>query len=199
MPQGVTSVSGSRRRPPRAAGASPRPARVRRPPGRVAWFLLVMALLSTGSLAQCLWPPDYELAPDVNLPVTIDPTLLEVAPDFRVWPGCPTTFDLDIGPALVNPDDDELFVVWIVNYQAGLRQTVDALDTLEFSFDPCTHQKAVTGSLPNRIEVLVFDRKPVSLNNADDARTPATDDTTSATATWFLLVDDDTCCFSQNP
>lgn len=197
MPPGVTSVSGSSRPARGHDAAIPRPRRARPALVRVAWFLLLVS--TAGSLAQCLWPPDYELAPDVNLPVTIDPALLEVPPDFRVWPGCPTTFDLDIGPALVNPDDDELFVVWIVNYQAGLRQTVDALDTLEFSFDPCTHQKAVTGTLPNRIEVLVFDRKPVSLNNADDARTPVTDDTTSAAVTWFLLVDDDTCCFAQNP
>jgi len=148
------------------------------------------------ALGACLVPPDIKVAPEVNEPVSIDRTLLETSPDdFHVWPGCPDRFELDIEPALDNPDDDDLTIVWIVNYQAGLRQTLDDIDTTVFSFDPCTHPKVIAGgSPPNKIEVLVFDRKPLSLNNADDARQIADPETTWVGITWFLAVEDLTCC-----
>ena len=161
---------------------------------RVARLLL---LTLVGSPAHCLWPPEYKVAPETNAPVTIDQELVNVpVGDFRTWGGCPDVFSLDITNALDNPDGDELFIIWFVNYEPGLQQSTAELDTTEFVFDPCTNPKVVTGIPPNEIEVWVMDRKPLSLNNADDARTLTDPDTTVAKATWQFYVEDDTCCSS---
>ncbi|MCA9515353.1 MAG: hypothetical protein KC635_10450 [Myxococcales bacterium] len=145
---------------------------------------------------SCLVPPDFSIAPEVNLPVSIDRSLLEESPDvFHVWSGCPDKFVLDISTAIVNPDDDpRLFIVWIVNYQPGLKQRPDDVDTTRFVFDPCTNGKVLSGTIPNTIEVLIYDRSPASLNNADDARIIVDPETTMDRVTWFFAVEDLTCC-----
>ena len=186
-------MSGWRARPRDRAAADPpsrRPCALRRAVARV---LLALVL---GAPAQCLWPPEYEVAPDLNLAVTLDPALLsEPLNVFHTWSGCPEVFTLDIEQAVSNPDGDRLFVFWFVNYQAGLVQSIDAIDTDEFVFDPCTHPKVRVGTgLPNVIEVLVLDRLPASLANADTARVIVDPETTTATATWFFHVEDTTCC-----
>jgi len=148
-----------------------------------------------GLPAQCLWPPSYEVAPEVNELVTIDPDLLPVSTsEYHVWSGCPDVFSLDITNAISNPDDDKLSIGWFVNYESGLQQKLDDQDTTEFVFDPCENAKSITGTRPNTIEVWVLDRAPRSYNNADDFRTLTDPDTTVAKATWFFLVEDDTCC-----
>ena len=170
------------------------PTRLRGALSRVARLLL---LLAAGAPAQCLWPPQYQVAPIVNEPVTIDPELLNVPTDaFYTWSGCPDVFSLDITNAIKNPDGDQLFIAWFVNYQSGLQQSIEDRDTAEYVFDPCKNAKVVTGSPPNIIEVWVLDRPPLSQNNADDFRTLIDPDTTVAKATWFFDVEDETCCSS---
>lgn len=171
--------------------------RLQRPPqGAVARLLLGLAAVSCMNLSSCLVPPDFSIAPEVNLPVSIDRSLLEESPDvFHVWSGCPDKFVLDISTAIVNPDDDpRLFIVWIVNYQPGLMQRLDDVDTTRFVFDPCTNGKVVSGTTPNTIELLIYDRSPASLNNADDARIIVDPETTMDRVTWFFAVEDLTCC-----
>ncbi|TNF23901.1 MAG: hypothetical protein EP329_26295 [Deltaproteobacteria bacterium] len=155
-----------------------------------------MLLVLVGSPAHCLWPPSYEVAPEVNEPVTIDRDLLSISPsDFHVWGGCPDVFSLDISSALSNPDDDELTIAWVVNYEEGLKQKVDDFDTTEFVFNPCENVRTIVGGVtPNIIRVWVLDRAPLSHNNADDFRTIVDPDTTMAEVTWFFYVEDDTCC-----
>lgn len=161
---------------------------------RVARLLL---LTLVGSPAHCLWPPEYKVAPEVNEPVTIDPELLTVPQGWYRWSGCPDAFNLDITNAIQNPDNDTLYIAWFVNYEEGLGQRIDDLYTPEFAFDPCDNPKVVTGNPPNRIDVWVIDRAPPPSLSADDFRTLLAADATVAQASWYLLVEDDTCCFPQ--
>ncbi|PIE65934.1 MAG: hypothetical protein CSA24_01460 [Deltaproteobacteria bacterium] len=161
----------------------------------------MLLTLVAAACASCLMPPEYEVAPNINQPVSIDESKLAVAPDFYAWSGCDQpTLAFDITQALSNPDDDELTIVWLVNYEAGNQQSIDALDALEFELAVCFQPKITEGALqPNSIEVHVFDRKPKSLNNADDALTPIEgSDTTTASAKWYLAVEDRTCCVELN-
>jgi hypothetical protein len=159
----------------------------------VAHFLLAHLTMSA-----CL-PPDYEIAPDPNAPVTIDEAALPVSPAvFHRLGGCPpAALELDVLQGLGNPDGDRLYSAWLVNHvpgQGGRPEATSTTTPSPFAFDPCTNPKVVTSPAVNTIAFVVLDRAPLSFDDGDAVRTPVDADTTFAQVVWFVGVDDLSCC-----
>ena len=101
----------------------------------MAWPLL--ALWAVMSSACPI--PDYEIDPELNAPVEIDPSLLQPPLDtsIKVALNCdtvPVEFRLD--PAIFDPDeDDTLNVFWLVNNEDDIGN-VDATSTLTHAVLP---------------------------------------------------------------
>lgn len=172
----------SRRRPDLARG--------------VARALLEAALGSLlFGLGGCL-PPDFEIEPAENHPVSIDKSLLTRSPDqFQDLSNCePRTFD--VTNAIVDADaNDPVTIAWMVDYQPGQSVEPDANNRLRFTFDPCTNPKAVAGKV-STIEVLVLDRVvPLDiLADVDKLKAFEGDDVTTDSVVWFVGFDDRSCC-----
>lgn len=146
--------------------------------------------------SACL-PPDFEIAPEENHPVSIDKSLLTRSPNqFQDM-----TFDceprvFDVTNAIVDEDtDDPLTIAWIVDYAPGQSVEPDAINRLRFTFDKCTNAKAAVGKVTT-IEVLVLDRAvPLDiLADVDRLKTYSDDDVTSDSVVWFVGFDADSCC-----
>lgn len=174
---------------PRRAGHPPGPTVRSRGPGRaraVAWALLALHAVGASVASSCL-PPDFEILPRVNHPITIDKALLTVSPDvFQTLVCEPKTFDLS--NAIVDEDeDDPRTIAWLVDYFPGQSLEPDAINRLRFTFDPCTKP----GSDISTIEALVLDR-PVPLEilaDADLLKAFVDDDVTSDSVIWFVGYD----------
>lgn len=183
--------------------ATARPARPGTRGGRAARLTalgahMALILLVLLGMYSCL-PPDFEIAPDENLPVLIERSLLTVSPDtVHRLSGCPPpTLELDVGAALVNEDDDRIFSAWLVNYTVGQGGRPDATSTTgprSFVFNPCTNPKVLTGSAINTVEIVVLDRAPASFDTADDVKQIVDPETTTSNVVWFIAVEDLSCC-----
>ena len=146
-------------------------------------------------LVGCL-PPDFEIEPAENHPVSIDKSLLTRSPDqFQDLSNCePRTFD--VTNAIVDADDDDpVTIAWMVDYQPGQSVEPDANNRLRFTFDPCTNPKAVAGKV-STIEVLVLDRVvPLDiLADVDKLKAFEGDGVTTDSVVWFVGFDDNSCC-----
>lgn len=146
-------------------------------------------------LGGCL-PPDFEIEPDENRPVTIDKSLLTRSPDeYQNLSDCePRTFD--ITNAIVDPDaDDPVTIAWIVDYQPGQGVEPDADNRLRFTFDPCTNPKARPGKV-STVEVFVLDRVvPFDiLADVDALKAFDDNDVTTDNVVWFVGFESAACC-----
>lgn len=194
----MTAMSGSPRRRPEAARVVGR--------GRVvAWALLVSALGCALALATCL-PPDYEIAPRVNLPVSIDKTqLVGPSPDeWHVLSECDANgrmlLILDPRQAIVNPDSDTIFSYWIVNFKESPNTPPEQDDTRttvpwaeQFTFDVCTSPENLVGR-QNTIELVVRDRAPVDEQSGASVHDVSDGETTLSNVVWFFVVESTACC-----
>ena len=145
--------------------------------------------------ASCL-PPDFEIVPRENHPVSIDKALLTRSPDqFQEILNCePRTFDLS--NAIVDADaNDPVTIAWLVDYAQGQSVQPDLIGFRRFSFDPCTNPKADAGKV-STIEAMVFDRSvpPDILEDVDKLKLFAADDVTSDSVVWFVGFDSVVCC-----
>lgn len=191
-PERTTTASGSRRIARPGAGA-----RVSR---TLAWALLGLTSLTLGlgpvggGAVGCL-PPDFEIEPATNHPVTIDRTA--VTPDPRQFVNileCRAQ-TLALGDSVSDPDaSDPVSIVWLVNYQPGLGAEPDLIGRTQFKFDPCTNPKAVEGQ-GIVVMALVLDRPVPPTLNADEILAYTADSVTSDFVTWALVgYEDDSCC-----
>lgn len=157
----------------------------------VAWALLGTPAVGAAMVAGCL-PPDFEILPRVNHPITIDRSLLTIPPDQVLTLGChDETFDLS--NAIVDADDDDpVTIAWLVDYFPSQGLEPDAINRLRFTFDPCTKPSSDIST----VEALVLDRSvPLDiLANADLLKEFAEDDVTSDSVIWFVSYDSDCVC-----
>jgi len=143
--------------------------------------------LSLG-MATCL-PPDFEIVPRENNPVSIDKALLTRSPDQYqdIPPDCdPVVFDLS--NSIVDADkNDPVTIAWLVDYAPGQSVQPDSINFKRFTFDPCRNPKATAGQV-STIEAIVFDRAvPLDiLGNADLLKAYVADDVTSDSVVWFV-------------
>jgi len=138
--------------------------------------------------ASCL-PPDFEIVPRENHPVSIDKTLLTRSPDqFQdILEDCePRVFDLT--NSIVDADkNDPVTIAWLVDYAPGQSVEPDAINRLRFTFDPCTNPKAAAGKV-STVEAMVLDRAvPLDIPaNVDLLKAFVDDDVTSDSVVWFV-------------
>lgn len=144
----------------------------------------------------CL-PPDFEIEPEVNQPVTIDRTAVTPDPrQFTYISECRAQ-TLALGDSVSDPDEgDPVSVVWLVNYQPGLGAEPDLIGRTQFKFDPCTNPKAVAGQ-GIIIMALVLDRPVPPTLNADEILEYTEGGVTSDFVTWSILgFEDRSCCLT---
>lgn len=163
---------------------------------RLARALLCLTALTFGLGAGCL-PPDFEIEPETNHPVTIDRTAVTPDPrQFTYISECRAqTFAL--GDSVSDPDtSDPVSIVWLVNYQPGLGADPDLIGRTQFKFDPCTNPKAVAGQ-GIIIMAIVLDRPVPPTLNADEIVTYTDGGVTSDFVTWSILgFEDRSCCLT---
>jgi hypothetical protein len=147
--------------------------------------------------AGCL-PPEFEVAEEVNEPVTLDRSALAVPPTHHPVTGCPpVATEIDVENAIGNPDDDPLFILWFFNFEGLPGEGYARIGDSSFVFDPCTQPNVREGGLnPNKVEVFIFDRSPrsISQQGGEDSRVSDVPDATFVTDEWFFAVEDLTCC-----
>ncbi len=143
-----------------------------------------------GLVPGCLIPPDFEFATAENMQTHVDRTAIRPIDGYQTVGECPgTAIEFDIRSAIINPDDDELFVTWYVNYSDADGGQFAQTDTEVFNF-ACDHPRAaLSGDRPILIEVVVMDRRPKSLANAMDARTVDDPTTTLDIVSWYVDVE----------
>lgn len=157
-----------------------------RPQARRAAHRLGMSLVCLA--ASCL-PPDFEIVPRENRPVSIDKALLTRSPDQYqdILEDCePRVFDLT--NSIIDPDEnDPVTIAWLVDYAPGQSVEPDAINRLRFTFDPCTNPKAAAGKV-STVEAMVLDRSvPLDiLADVDLLKEFADDDVTSDSVVWFV-------------
>jgi hypothetical protein len=162
----------------------------RRSPPAVAWLLLNAVLVA--GLCACL-PPDFEIDTAKNQPVQIDKSLLTINPDRFIDVSNCQNLTFDVSTAVSDPDGDEIQTVWLVNYEQGLGSPPDAVGFLRYTFRPCENPKLVAG-VPLTLELFVLDRRPLSFDDADEAKTLVDPETTTDNVVWFIGADDLSCC-----
>jgi len=137
-------------------------------------------------------PPDFEIVPRENHPVSIDKSLLTRSPDqFQsISEDCePRVFDLT--NSIIDADQkDPVTIAWLVDYAPGQSVEPDAINRLRFTFDPCTNPKAAPFKV-STVEAMVLDRAvPLDiLANVDLLKEFADDDVTSDSVVWFVRYD----------
>lgn len=166
-------------------------------------LLLLLGMGLTATLAPaCLVPPDFEFATAENMQthvdrtaiqpletlLTVDCTLPEPIEPTEPTQAVSTVIEFDIRSAIVNPDDDELFVTWYVNYSEADGGQFAQTDTEVFRFDPCSDPKTKDDSI-NLIEVVVMDRRPKSLASAAESREVVDPETTQDIVRWYIVVE----------
>jgi len=159
----------------------------------MAWPLL--ALWAVMSSACPI--PDYEIDPELNAPVEIDPSLLQPPLDtsIKVALNCdtvPVEFRLD--PAIFDPDEeDTLNVFWLVNNEDDIGN-VDAIG-YDFDFDACSPPAAAANDDYVRIEAFIMDRPPVAFDAAGVHTTTA--DGSLVRLSWDIEITERGECFCE--
>jgi hypothetical protein len=153
--------------------------------------------LAAAVLATCL-PPDFVIEPAHNRPVKIDKALLTINPDRFIDVSNCQTLVFDVATAVSDPDNDPIQTVWLINYEPNLGAPPDAVGFLRFTFRPCENPKLVPGQ-PLTLELFVLDRRPLSFDDADEAKTLVDPETTTDNVVWFIGADDLSCCFGSTP
>jgi hypothetical protein len=155
-------------------------------------------LLALWSVISSACPiPDYEIYPELNGSVEIDPTLLQPPLDtsIKVALNCdtvPVEFRLD--PAIFDPDeDDTLNVFWLVNNEDDIGN-VDAIG-FDFDFDACSPPAAAANDDYVRIEAFIMDRPPAAFDAAGVHET--TGDGTLIRLSWDIEITERGECFCQ--
>jgi len=152
-------------------------------PGVVLLFSLVVSCL----------PPDFEVESATNRPVKIDKSLLTINPDRFIDVTNGEVLVFDVSTAVSDPDGDTIEYVWLVNYEPNLGAPPDAVGFTRFTFRPCENPKLVPRQ-PLTLELFVLDRRPLSFDDADLAKTIVDPETTTANVVWFIGADDLSIC-----
>lgn len=171
--------------------------------GAVASRLLWLAgLAAVGVLATCL-PPDFVIAPEDNLPVSIDiENISGIQPGAQYQlQGCEPLF-LDPRAAVVNPDGDTIFSYWLVNANDSPLSRPDQDDTRttapfaeQFEFDPCTLTDRREAPDDNVVVLVVRDRAPEDESTAEGVVDPGDTGATIDFVIWNIQVEPiDQCC-----
>jgi len=173
-----------------------------------ARMLLLLAPVAGVGLTTCL-PPDIDIAPVVNQPLTIDRSKIDpsISPDRPInlftSSNCQTLrIELSPADAITNPDKGELvFSYWLVNDALNPAEVAESSD-LEldppyaepFVFDACKVADLVKGANANTVRLVVRDRAPVDKTAAAVLDTSDAPETSIAQVIWFITIDDDACC-----
>lgn len=150
---------------------------------------LCAALLGSSICVAACLPPDFEIVPRENHPVSIDKALLTPSPDQYqdILPACDAVV-FDLSNSIIDDDKgDPQTIAWLVDYSPGQSVQPDSINFKRFTFDPCTNPKAARGEV-STVEALVFDR-PIPLDvlaNADLLKEYVADDVTSDSVVWFV-------------
>ena len=147
----------------------------------VAWPLLntTTAILVAGCL-----PPDFEVAPRENQPVTIDKALLSYSPDQFQEVACEERV-FDVQGAISDEDGDRLQIAWILDYAPNRNLVPDVVGQFRFTYTPCFTPRWANDKVQT-LEMLVFDRPlPLGLT-VDELKAFAEDDVTSDSVVWFI-------------
>ena len=156
--------------------------------------LLLWACVVAG-LGSCL-PPDFEIDTAVNRPIEIDKSLLTINPDRFIDVSNCQNLTFDVTTAVSDPDGDPIETVWLVNYEPGLGTQPDAVGFLRYTFRPCS--SPLVPGVPLTLELFVLDRRPLSFDDADEAKTIVDPATTTDNVVWFIGADALTCCGGGN-
>jgi hypothetical protein len=138
-------------------------------------------------VASCL-PPDFEVQSATNRPVKIDKSLLTINPDRFIDVSNGEILVFDVSTAVSDPDGDTIEFVWLVNYEPNLGAPPDAVGFTRFRFNPCENPKLVPPQTLT-LELFVLDRRPLSFDDADLAKTIVDPETTTDNVVWFIGAD----------
>lgn len=186
-------------RPARGPTASSRPRHGRRSRSGAPRERVARALLNATAavlMAGCL-PPDFEVAPRENHPVTIDKSLLTYSPDeFQEIPCSERVFDLQ--GAISDEDGDRIQIAWILGFEPNLNMVPDVVGQFRFTYRPCFTDR-VEADVVQTLEVLVFDRPLPPGLTVDELKEFAEDDVTSDSVVWFVRSRGSLCCPTVGP
>ncbi len=147
----------------------------------VAWPLL--SATAAVLMAGCL-PPDFEIAPRENHPVTIDKSLLSQSPDQFQEVACEARV-FDVKGAISDEDGDRLQIAWILDYAPNRNLVPDVVGQFTFTYTPCFTPRWANDKVQT-LEILVFDRPLPPGLTVDELKAFAEDDVTSDSVIWFI-------------
>ena len=159
----------------------------------MAWALLPLWAVMSSACPI----PTYEIDPQLNAPVEVDPALLQPPMDtsIKVALNCdtvPVEFRLD--PAIYDPDqDDTINVFWLVNNEDDIGNVFAA--GMAFDFDACQPPAAAADDDYIRIEAFIMDRPPAAFNAAGVHETTA--DGSLVRLSWDIEITERGECFCE--
>jgi hypothetical protein len=139
--------------------------------------------------------PSYEVDPELNSPIEIEPALIQPPLDtsIKVALNCETLpIEFRLEPSIYDPDpDDTLNVFWLVNNEDDIGN-VDAIG-FDFDFDACSPPASAANDDYIRIEAFIMDRPPSAFDAAGVHAT--TEDGAVVRLSWDIEITERGECF----
>jgi hypothetical protein len=147
-------------------------------------YLLYLPSLLLAQLVGCADPTDCDEEP------LLERTRAKPSVDQfqELTPCLSRTFDLTDALS----DDGSTTIAWLLEYQPDLESAPDAINTLTFTFDPCTNPRAVPGTVVTLEAYVLNQAVPLAvLASADQLKAFTKRGLATASVIWFIGIPGD--------